>query len=57
MTSQEAIRILMLSPIYFKLTPLDRKQLIHEYCALFDEVSKQFHDRKPHHSTETTNHH
>ncbi len=42
MTKQEAIRVLMLSPIYFKLTPLDRKQLIHEYCALFTEVSKQY---------------
>ncbi len=41
MTQQEAIRVLMLSPIYFKLTPLDRKQLIHEYCAQFAEVSKQ----------------
>ena len=41
MTQQEAIRVLMLSPIYFKLTPLDRKQLIHEYCTLFAEVSKQ----------------
>jgi len=53
MTSQEAIRILMLSPIYFKITPLDRKQLIHEYCALFDEVCKQFNDKKAHYSTET----
>ncbi len=42
MTNQEAMRILMLSPIYFKLTPLDRKQLIQEYCALFDEISKRY---------------
>ena len=41
MTSQEAIRILMLSPIYFQLTPIDRKQLILEYCALFAKVCKQ----------------
>ncbi|MBU0961436.1 MAG: hypothetical protein KKD01_11935 [Proteobacteria bacterium] len=42
MTQQEAIRVLMLSPIYFKLTPSDRRQLIREYCALFAEVSKQY---------------
>ncbi len=41
MTSQEAIRILMLSPIYFQLTPTDRKQLILEYCAHFAKVCKQ----------------
>jgi hypothetical protein len=39
MSPQEAIRILMLSPVYFKLAPIDRKKLITEYCALFDEVS------------------
>ncbi len=42
MTQQEAIRILMLSPIYFKLKPSDRKQLIHEYCTQFAEVSKLY---------------
>ncbi|MCK5069711.1 MAG: hypothetical protein KAR01_04185 [Desulfocapsa sp.] len=41
MTSQEAIRVLMLSPIYFKLKPVDRKQLIREYCALFLKVCRQ----------------
>lgn len=49
MTQQEAIRVLMLSPIYFKLTPSDRRELIQEYCALFAEVSKehkQDHDKK-----------
>ncbi len=42
MTQQEAIRVLMLSPIYFKLTPSDRRELIQEYCALFNQVSKQY---------------
>ncbi len=41
MTSQEAIRVLMLSPIYFKLSPIDRKQLIREYCTLFTRVSRK----------------
>ena len=38
MTTKEAIQILMLSPIYFKLDPAERKQLIKEYCELFSEV-------------------
>ncbi len=46
MTSQEAIRVLMLSPIYFKLKPVNRKQLIQEYCNLFARVCKQQHDSK-----------
>jgi hypothetical protein len=31
---REAIRILMLSPFYFKLALTDRKVLIQEFCAL-----------------------
>jgi hypothetical protein len=38
MTTREAIQILMLSPIYFRLEPAERKQLIKEYCELFSEV-------------------
>ncbi len=34
MTRQEAIRILMLSPIYFRMTLSDRKELIREFCIL-----------------------
>lgn len=41
MTRQEAMRILMLSPIYFKLTPQDRNQLIREYLALFNKINKR----------------
>ncbi len=44
MTRQEAIRVLMLSPIYFKLKPANRKQLIQEYCTLFDRVCRQQKD-------------
>ena len=32
MQPREAIRILMLSPIYFKLSPLQRWELVREYC-------------------------
>ncbi len=39
MTTREAIRILMLSPFYFKLDPVHRKKLIKEYCELFAEAS------------------
>lgn len=38
MTPRQAIRILMLSPIYFRLEPAERKQLIKEYCELFTQV-------------------
>lgn len=38
MTHREIIHVLMLSPIYFKLSLTDRKQLIEEYCILFDKV-------------------
>lgn len=39
MTSKEAISILMLSPIYFKMTPADRKKLVEEYCDFFNRAS------------------
>lgn len=35
MTQQQAIRILMLSPFYYKLTPDERNRLIKEYCRHF----------------------
>jgi hypothetical protein len=38
MTPREAIQILMLSPIYFRLEPMQRKQLIKEYCELFSQI-------------------
>jgi hypothetical protein len=46
MTSQEAIRVLMLSPIYFKLAPSDRRLLISEVCALFDKACKRLNSTK-----------
>ncbi len=42
MTNQEAIRMLMRSPIYFRLYPLHRKELIQECCTLYDEVSEKY---------------
>lgn len=36
MSPREAIRILMLSPIYFRLSTLQRWQLVREFCRLFD---------------------
>jgi hypothetical protein len=38
MTPREAIQILMLSPIYFRLEPAQRKQLVKEYCELFSRI-------------------
>ncbi len=38
MTPQEAIRILMLSPIYFRLDLPARKELIQEFCDLCTEI-------------------
>lgn len=37
MKPREAIQILMLSPIYFRLTLVARKELIQEFCQLFVE--------------------
>lgn len=34
MTSREAVRVLMLSPFYFKLDLVTRKTLIKEFCDL-----------------------
>jgi hypothetical protein len=36
MSPRQAIRILMLSPIYFRLHPLQRWQLVREYCERFE---------------------
>lgn len=41
MTRQEAIRVLMLSPIYFRLSPTDRKELIREYCISFAKICRR----------------
>lgn len=46
MTTQEAIHVLMLSPIYFKLSPADRWQLIQEYCLLFLQVCNRQEEQK-----------
>ena len=40
MTTRKRYRS-MLSPIYFRLEPAERKQLIKEYCELFTQVSAE----------------
>lgn len=35
MNHRRAIRILMLSPIYFRLSLAQRRELVKEYCRLF----------------------
>ena len=37
MTPKQAIRILMLSPCYWRLNLSARKQLILDYCAAFSQ--------------------
>ena len=34
MTIQSAVRILILSPIYFRLKLVDRKVLVQEFCRI-----------------------
>ena len=41
MTSRQAIQVLMLSPIYFRLKLEERKQLIQQYCILFSAACKK----------------
>jgi hypothetical protein len=41
MTAREAIRILMLSPIYFHIPPHCRIKLIKDYCMLYVSEPKK----------------
>lgn len=41
MTAKDAMRILMLSPIYFKIPPNKRIELIRDYCAYFNQDKKK----------------
>jgi hypothetical protein len=45
MNPREAIRILMLSPIYFQLGLAQRRKLVFEYCRLFVQ-SEPWEERK-----------
>jgi hypothetical protein len=38
MRLRDAIRILMQSPIYFRMSPAERKILIQEFCVLYGDV-------------------
>jgi hypothetical protein len=46
MTPRTAIRILMLSPIYFQLSLAQRRALVVEYCRLFRESEEQISHKK-----------
>jgi len=35
---RDAIRILMQSPFYFRMSPAERKILVQEFCALYGDV-------------------
>ncbi len=37
MSPREAIRILMLSPFYFRMRPAERWQLVKEYCQIVNQ--------------------
>ncbi len=39
MNPRQAVRILMLSPIYFRLRPAQRWQLVQEYCRAIRNIS------------------
>lgn len=41
MKARTAIRILMLSPIYFQLSLTQRRELVMEYCRLFSRCEPQ----------------
>jgi hypothetical protein len=38
MMLRDAIRILMQSPIYFRMSPAERKILVQEFCDLYGDV-------------------
>ncbi len=38
MSPRQAVRILMLSPIYFRLRPVDRWRLVCEYCKKINKT-------------------
>lgn len=40
MTRKQAVKILMLSPVYYKLGIHDRLQLIKDYCKQFSELQQ-----------------
>ena len=39
MISRDAVRILMLSPLYFHLNPRQRLNLVREYCLAMNSFS------------------
>jgi len=41
MTPQEAIRVLMMSPFYYKMDLPSRMLLIHEFCAIYAGINAE----------------
>ncbi len=41
MTHKEAIKILMLSPLYFRMKLSDRKRLVVEFCAMHTDIMQR----------------
>ena len=48
MTPKQAIRILMLSPCYWRLDLPARKRLVHDYCISFKGCATQTPPRRQH---------
>ena len=46
MNPRRAIRILMLSPIYFRLSVAQRRELVAEYCQLFSNNDAELATRQ-----------
>ncbi|MHB8811492.1 MAG: hypothetical protein ACYC9M_16005 [Desulfobulbaceae bacterium] len=46
MNPRRAIRILMLSPIYFRLSVAQRRELVAEYCQLFSSSDAELANRQ-----------
>ncbi len=45
MTLQQAIRILMLSPCYWRLQPRARMVLVREYCASYNSIARRYPEK------------
>lgn len=45
MTRQQALKVLMLSPVYYRLGTEERMQLVKEYCRLYGEAQKISKDK------------
>lgn len=42
MTEQEALNILQLSPLYYRLSPSEQEELLQSFCSHHGEKESQF---------------